>query len=121
MSGNSTPEQRPPFGVAQAGGYQPTQNEQRHINDLLMVHALRKIKFALQSLKSKFAQSRSQRLEATTEESGQISPVDSEPDDEVIQQLFDNLDRTVNSVVNAVRTRNSIAPHNFGEGPSGGL
>ena len=118
VSGQSTPEM---YASTIGIPYDPMQADQSRVTDVLVVHALRKIKFALHSLKGKFAQARHQRAAAALElgriaslnpvigEDGvPISPVDSEPDMDVIQQLFDNLERTVHVVVSALRARNSV-------------
>lgn len=120
-SGQTTPEMfGPPGGVNSSASYQPGSSCQNNVTDILVVHALRKIKFTLHSLQGRFTQSRNHKAAAATEFSNRaqrvtgpdgvpISLVDSEPDMEVIQQLFDNLERTVHVVVNALRARNSVS------------
>ena len=113
-SGYTAPEPTAPaYSPVVAGDYHPTRNEQRHIMDLLIFHALRKIKFALHALNRKFVQSRSQRGSElggsllTTGQSGQTSPIEGDTEVGSIHAVFENLDRSVNTFVNAIRARNS--------------
>ncbi|KAL8709390.1 MAG: hypothetical protein Q9225_007460 [Loekoesia sp. 1 TL-2023] len=107
--------------IFKPGNYRPTQSEQKHITDLLIVHALRKINSTLQSLKVKFARSTDQRSGGNTNalnagHGSQISAADLKMDVECIQPVFENLDRTLHAVINAVRNRNSTALQDGGDG-----
>ena len=108
-SGHVTPEQSTlDLGMFSTGGYQPTQNEQKHITDLLIFHALRKIKFVLNALKTKFVQSRGAggfEGYSAAGDADQTSPISGDPDADSIPPLFENLERGVAAIFNAVRTR----------------
>lgn len=120
--GSPTEEQFPQeFSIITSGNYQPTQSEQKHITDLLIVHALRKVKTAMQSLKAKFARSTDQRSGGSTNvlfagDSNQTSAADLKMDVECIEPLFESLDRTMHEVINAIRNRNSTTLRDGGGG-----
>ncbi|KAL9042609.1 MAG: hypothetical protein Q9214_003725 [Letrouitia sp. 1 TL-2023] len=112
-SGYSTPvraKQGNSIGNVTLGSYKATDNEQKHITDLLVIHALGKIKYALLSLSDKFRQSRgrisaSSLLDLTD---GSMSPkAGQDIDPSCLQQLLQSLETTVQALVGAVRTRGS--------------
>ena len=124
-SGYSTPVyQVPTVSEATPGTYEPTQHEQKHITDLLIVHALGKIKFALFSLKEKFARTRGQKANASilnapsTEEGNQQVLANSQMDIECIQKLFENLESTIHNVISAVKSH-SVTLNNCVDGTQG--
>ncbi|KAL8699514.1 MAG: hypothetical protein Q9201_005965 [Fulgogasparrea decipioides] len=113
--GSPTEEHLPQAcSIFKPGNYRPTQSEQKHITDLLIVHALRKINSTVQSLKAKFARSADQRGGGNTNalnggHGSQTLAADLKMDVECIQPVFENLDRTLHAVINAVRNRSSTA------------
>ena len=94
------------------GNYEATGNEQKLVTDLLIIHALSKVKFALLSLKDKFEQSRGQQspLEArrvsSTNARNVLDEQHPEMNVECIQQLLRSLEGTVQAVGHAIRTKN---------------
>ncbi|KAI4158777.1 MAG: hypothetical protein LQ342_007172 [Letrouitia transgressa] len=106
-SGYSTPvraQQGNSIGNVTLGSYKATDNEQKHITDLLVIHALGKIKYALLSLSDKFRQSRG-RISASSLPDltdGSLSPtVSQDIDPSCLQQLLQSLETTVQALVGA--------------------
>ena len=94
----------PALGLVTTGGYRPTQNEQRHITDLLLFHALRKMKYVLNTLRAKFAQHRGPE-EYHAGEGSSGSAVNMDLDVDNIPPLFEMLDRSLGGIFSAVRNR----------------
>lgn len=112
-SGYSTPvraQQAKRIGNVTLGNYKATDNEQKHITDLLVIHALGKIKYALLSLSDNFRQSRGRICASSLPDlaDGSLSPmVGQDTDPSCLQQLLQSLETTVQALVGAIRTRGS--------------
>ena len=95
------------------GNYEATRNEQKLITDLLIIHALGKVKSALLSLGDKFEQSRGQqssfepRSVSSTNSRNVLDEQRPEMNVECIQQLLRSLECTVQAVGHALGTKNS--------------
>ncbi len=95
------------------GNYEATGNEQKLVTDLLIIHALGKVKFALLSLKDKFEQSRRQqsplepRSVSSTNSRNVLDEQHPDMNVECIQQLLRSLEGTVQAVGHALREKNS--------------
>ncbi|KAL9609284.1 MAG: hypothetical protein Q9167_005936 [Letrouitia subvulpina] len=118
-SGFSTPvraSQGNSIGNVTLGSYKATDNEQKHITDLLVIHALGKIKYALLSLSDKFRQSRG-RISASSLPDltdGSMSPMAGQDiDPSCLQQLLQSLETTVQALCPLVGTCKGVEQANM--------
>ena len=114
-SGYATPiDQIPSANKVTPNGYEPTQNEHKHITDVLILHAMEKIRFALLSLKEKFIRASSPKAasdasDARLIESGHmVSLADSDMHVRCIQKLIENLESTIQTVACTVKAHSAI-------------